>query len=754
MASGGVVEYLIRIRDEASAALGGAADEADRLSDSTDDATKSTEGATKSTGEWSKGLAVLLTATVAAGKAALDMSQQVADLRNEVLDMSTRTGIAADVLAGLRLAAEGSGLQFGELARTVNALAPRMAQAAAGGNATAQAFKDLDVAVEDVTTGALRDTGDVLRDTVAALQEMPPSAERSALAAAALGEQGSKLMQALGSTDLDDFIEMAREFGVGVGPDAAKAAGDWQRAMAELDLVLNGIKASFVGDGGLTNLVEDFTLGLVFAVEVFKAAVEGFKQPAAEMLAALEQVTSGDVMGGLREIARLNAGVALGPKGMLLESGASAVSAGMEAAGPGGAAMERARGFFGQRQRIRAGKTGGTGGGGGLAAAATDAKEAQTAVDDGTRALEQFQTAISKLDPSPYGNLIELQATANDLFMDGLLPAGEYQAAIAAIADEINAIDENAFQGIADGMRAALTGVQGSLQQLSDTFDQMRAQKFKAVERGIRVAGAALGGDAGGAVSGIGQMVGGSKGAALGAVGAGLGLLQQVGGAAAENEAERRAIRGRIREGTATAEDRQRLKTMGAPEDAAAGQVKTILDGLKDSLIGALEALPEIIGTVIPEFAVALVTELIPALIKAAPEILYSLIVELPVALAMAIVEALGFDTTKQEERQERRADRRADRRDRRQDRRDRRSQRQDARRDRRTSSTQQDRDVAMSGATARSREDSRTSAGAARSARATARRSFLLGNPVDNVSDAFGQQLGDFGRAPALGGT
>lgn len=700
MASGGVVEYLIRIRDEASKALGSAADEADRYSESTEDAGKSTESANKATGEWSKGLAALLTATVAAGKAALDMSQQVADLRNEVLDMSTRTGVAADVLAGLRLAAEGSGLQFGELARTVNALAPRMAQAAAGGNATAQAFKALGVAVQD-DAGVLRDTGDVLRDTVAALQEMPPSAERSALAAAALGEQGTKLMQALGSTELGDFVEMAREFGVGVGPDAAKAAGDWQRAMAELDLVLNGIKASFVGDGGLTNLVEDFTLGLVFAVEVFKAAVEGFKQPAAEMLAALEQVTSGDVMGGLREIARLNANVLQTPGGMLLSSGAAAVSAGLEAAGPGGAAMERARGFFGQRQRIRAGGAGGAGGGGGLAAAATDAKEAQKATEGTAKAVEQFQAALAKLDPSPYGDLVELQETANDLFMQGLIPAGEYQAAIAAIADEINAIDENAFQAIADGMEAALAGALDALQQLSEAFDRIRGQRFQAVGRGFGVAGAALGGDAGGAVSGIGQMVGGSGGAALGAVGAGLGLLQQVGG------------------------------------QGAAG-TRAMLDGIKDSLIGALEALPEIIGTVIPEFAVALVTELIPALIQAAPEILYSLIIELPIALARAIVDALTGGPTISRAEQMRRASP---------------AERQ-VMRNLEKSTTQFTHVNDPMGSPARSREDRKTSKGAARAQRSTARRSYLLGNPVDNASDAFGQQLGDFGRAPALGGT
>ena len=53
-------------------------------------------------------------------KAIAEMAQAVADLRNDLADASTRTGIATDTLAGLRLAAEGSDLSFNDFNESLN----------------------------------------------------------------------------------------------------------------------------------------------------------------------------------------------------------------------------------------------------------------------------------------------------------------------------------------------------------------------------------------------------------------------------------------------------------------------------------------------------------------------------------------------------------------------------------------------------------------------------------------------------------
>jgi hypothetical protein len=62
-----------------------------------------------------KSFAAVGAAVAATGAAAVAFGQQMADLTNELVDASAKSGIAVDTLAGLRLAAEGSGLAFGNL---------------------------------------------------------------------------------------------------------------------------------------------------------------------------------------------------------------------------------------------------------------------------------------------------------------------------------------------------------------------------------------------------------------------------------------------------------------------------------------------------------------------------------------------------------------------------------------------------------------------------------------------------------------
>jgi len=131
-----------------------------------------------------------------------------------------------------------------------------------------------------------------------------------------------------------------------------------------------------------------------------------------------------------------------------------------------------------------------------------------------------------------------------------------------------------------------------------------RAGRLEAAQTGIGVAGQVLSGDLGGGLSSI---AGATGMAGLGVAGAAVSGLQAIGEGGAEG-------------------------------------VRETLEGVKDALVGAIEALPELIGDVLPRFAVSLVGDLIPALIKAAPEILKSVLIDLPLAIAEALAELLGVD--------------------------------------------------------------------------------------------------------------
>ena len=214
--------------------------------------------------------------------AVVALAQSFADLQNELTDASARTGVAVDTLAGLRLAAEGSGLEFRNLEAGLNKLPKSMADAARGTGAAARAFDDLGVAVTD-SSGGLRSSEDVLRDTFRALEAVESPAEKAALAIDLLGQRaGPAFIQSGAIDNLDEFVALATEFGVDVGPQAAATAGEFQRQMALLKTATQGtlydLVGSIGGSGGLNELIEAATISVVYLGTVAGGVLANFSE--------------------------------------------------------------------------------------------------------------------------------------------------------------------------------------------------------------------------------------------------------------------------------------------------------------------------------------------------------------------------------------------------------------------------------------------------------------------------------------------
>lgn len=196
------------------------------------------------------GLGVATVAAGLAGKAFVDLQQQIADARNELIDASTRSGIAAETLNGLKLAAKGSGQQFANLEGALNRFPKVLGDTAKGVGEAIDAFEVLGVATKD-SSGDLRDADDVFKDVLDSLGKVESTTEKAALSTEIFGRSGGRMVQAFGgATDtLDTFAELANKFGTQVGPEAAKAANNWQREMANLDLVVGGAKETLFDFG-------------------------------------------------------------------------------------------------------------------------------------------------------------------------------------------------------------------------------------------------------------------------------------------------------------------------------------------------------------------------------------------------------------------------------------------------------------------------------------------------------------------------
>lgn len=216
----------------------------------------------------------------------MQLGQSVADLRNELADTATRTGLSTETLAGLKLAAEGANLELGSLDSALVGFPKRMADMARGTGEAAIAFKALDIDVQD-SNGNLRESDEVLRETVSALQSIESPTEKAALATQLFGESGSRLLQSLSGTELEEFIDQAERFGLDVGPEAVESAKRFQRASAEMT-------ASFEKMQGVLVDAMDFT-GILEGLSTLTIATIAFGRDVPEILKAQFEVMASNI---------------------------------------------------------------------------------------------------------------------------------------------------------------------------------------------------------------------------------------------------------------------------------------------------------------------------------------------------------------------------------------------------------------------------------------------------------------------------
>ena len=202
------------------------------------------------------GVLALVAASAAAASATFGLVTEIADLRDELGDLSAETALGVDTLNSLRIAAGASGTQLSELAPSLRQLAKRMDDVRMGTGEAKQAFADLGIDVRDAR-GELRSADDVFKEAIGLLQGVENETQRAAMATRIFGESGVKLTQVLGDVPLDAFNERAAIFGTDVGPDAVAAAAEWQSGLQDLSGVLEVTKgwiADVFGPSGQVNI--------------------------------------------------------------------------------------------------------------------------------------------------------------------------------------------------------------------------------------------------------------------------------------------------------------------------------------------------------------------------------------------------------------------------------------------------------------------------------------------------------------------
>jgi len=264
-----------------------------------------------------KSFTALGVAAAAASVAVLAFGQHIADMSNQLVDSSTKTGVSVETLNGLRLAAEGAGLSFEELETGLLKL-PQMMQLAADGSKKAQkAFENLGVETTKTVDGfeQLRTADEVLKEVFISLQKITSAEEKAARAAEVFGRTaGPKFIQSGAIDNLEAFVSLANEYGISSGPRMQETMANFQRTAATATTVVQGeilrlidIFAGREGSGGqgLIDIILFATKSFIFFGAIVENTMKAMNN-SVQMRMATMNVLLQNVIGTAEDVERAN----------------------------------------------------------------------------------------------------------------------------------------------------------------------------------------------------------------------------------------------------------------------------------------------------------------------------------------------------------------------------------------------------------------------------------------------------------------
>lgn len=213
-------------------------------------------------------LAAGLGAVVAVGAAVYlgSLAAQAYEARVQIMEASQATNIHAETLAALELATRGTRVEADQLFDALRDFGEVMYDVDQSGGRAEETFRDLGIQVRD-EAGRFRDVNDVFVETIDKLQGVESGAERAAYAQQLMSDDGARLMAVLGDQSLSEWVELSREFGVDVGPQARAEMAAWRASTAQLGVAMDQLGQSLlnaIGFETMSEIVNGFSLGLVY----------------------------------------------------------------------------------------------------------------------------------------------------------------------------------------------------------------------------------------------------------------------------------------------------------------------------------------------------------------------------------------------------------------------------------------------------------------------------------------------------------
>lgn len=250
--------------------------ETDKTADATDELDGQMEQAEDATGQatqgWTtakqvladlveKGIELAIQAVKRLAEAMVEGVQDSAEYADEILTLSSVTGLSTQTLQEFSYMAELIDVSLDTVTGSLTKLTNNMQSAAEGSGAAYDAFQALGISVTD-SEGHLRNAEDVFYDVIDALGNMENSTERDAFSMDIFGRSAQDLnpMIEAGSDALADFAAEAEEMGYVLDDEALGSLGEmddsFQRVQRQMEAVRNQIVTAMAP--AITNIADRF----------------------------------------------------------------------------------------------------------------------------------------------------------------------------------------------------------------------------------------------------------------------------------------------------------------------------------------------------------------------------------------------------------------------------------------------------------------------------------------------------------------
>lgn len=182
-------------------------------------------------------------AAAVAGKKVLNMANDTAQLGDRVDKMSQRIGISRKSFQELDYVFSQSGTNIDSLKMGLKTMRSVMDTTAQGTSKTKTALERLGISATD-SKGQLRDSEEVMWESIKTLQNMKNKTEKARLASMLFGRAGADMMPLLNGTagSIDELRKKANDLGMVMSDKAVNAARDYTDSMDTLKRTFTGVK--------------------------------------------------------------------------------------------------------------------------------------------------------------------------------------------------------------------------------------------------------------------------------------------------------------------------------------------------------------------------------------------------------------------------------------------------------------------------------------------------------------------------------